>query len=588
MQPAVEAANTAWALLLTIVSVLAIGWIVLVVLQKSINALPFMRPIGIGYSIQEVEDPPRGQVRGAGQIIRMRIIDELHYSRKGPRTLQHVDGPEAPLPSLIGALPEPMRGWAPIVNTLLRRDRLVVWVTALRPLSGRAAIHVRLCRSSGKVIAYKRFEEPLMGDDAVSAYNGAAMWAGAWLAYEIAKFARSKASERGYASVELLGTGFWESYAMLRRGLESEAPNEQRAWYDAALREDHQNIGALIALGCLEAQEVENRKTMGQGIEHLDLAHELLKESDKGLGKGIGRIWNPCPGTHADPQWFQCMYSLTVARLHRYCASMKTVPHAPNAGDDLDKALRLGVDLAQGVGATQMTLSSWRRRRAIPARQRKAIQTVLDREDILLANAFVTPRALQSKPPATRGERPPDRSRPPSVDPTNTFRDKREYWEKLAALSSDEIDKIPPAESLLDWEDQIFRNRSDILAHVNYRRLYNRACTETQLGLYAEAMSDLTLAFRHMSSAAPVLEGRRLPPTFLVDWAQKTDPALGWLRKHEYYGDKVKLLFEATRDRAVSPSGHRVEPRRRRATAAAFPACRRYHPSGLPGRPRRL
>ncbi len=239
-------------------------------------------------------------------------------------------GPDALVPSQIPPLPDQVKGLAPIVNLLLRRDRFVVTVMALKPVRKEVALHVRLSRSTGRVLESRRFTEAFSETkDRVEAYSGAAMMAGCWLAFMLEKYARSRFATS--SRLEMLGTGSWLSYAWLCRGLRDPQPigngktwvkaiEDSKAWFNAALRVDHRNIGALIALG--------QRKTIGfgvgqeemdDGVRHLGLALDQLEQLEQ-QRLGMSRILRlQYSGTCANSQWYQVTYALAVAYTN-YCA----------------------------------------------------------------------------------------------------------------------------------------------------------------------------------------------------------------------------------------------------------------------------
>ena len=261
------------------VLLLVLLWIAGLLVWKAVNGLRLVRVIGGRYTISHIEDPPGAA--GVGQAVRNRIADELNFARRSARTLQNVDSPDAAVPIEVTALPEPVKGLAPMVNFLLRQNRFVITVTILPVTSGVAELHVLLSRSSGKVLESRSFAEPIgRAGSELEAYTGAAMQAGAWLTFMLDKYVRSRFAGNGDRRVELLGTRSWESYAWLCRGLRhARSEKEQIAWYNAALRDDHRNIGALIALG---AQLARDSGSMDFGIRHLEWAREQLGDHPGG------------------------------------------------------------------------------------------------------------------------------------------------------------------------------------------------------------------------------------------------------------------------------------------------------------------
>ena len=512
----------------TIVLLLILAWITGLLVWNGYNRLRLWQVRGGRYAIKQVEDPPG--IVGVGQAVRSRIVDELSFAGRSARTLQNVDSPDAAVPTQVPVLPEPIKGLGPLVNLLLHQDRFVITVTALPVLSDKAKLHVLLSRSTGKVLESRRFTEPIGNrEDILEAYTGTAMQAGAWLAFMLDKYVRSRLPRNGNRRVELLGTHSWLSYAWLCRGLRhAQSEKEQIAWYNAALRVDHRNIGALIALG---KRLTASEESIHFGIRHLQWAREQLSGNrDSGPNReGMSRVLRiEHPGTHADPQWFQATFALAVALLHRHDHRS---PHRIEQGC-LTEAVEVGTELAQAIGATQLTLKSWWRRLALRRRRRVELRRILVREDTTLASVVASSKAALEMH---------DEGKLLAIEPDWQPSRKRELWKRLNKLDLKDLDSLPSAESLLNSQ-LCSDNCNDEECHLSETTRYNRACFYVRGEKYEKALAQLKLVFAHMS-----FEPDRDDSEFshwLLRWAAKDDPALAPLRAN------CKSEFEELIERA--------------------------------------
>lgn len=512
--PALAARAGAAVGLITLLLILA--WIVILLGWNITNWLRLVRVIGGRYVINHVGDPR--DVEDAGQAVLSRIVDELNFAGRGARTLQSVDSPDAAVPVQVASLPEPLKALAPLINLLVRQNRFVITVTLLPVTSDEADVHVLLSKSTGRVLESRRFTEPChdKGDE-LAAYTGAAMQAGAWLAFMLDKHMRSRLARDGNRRVELLGTRSWQSYAFLCRGLRhAQTEAEKTAWYNAALREDHRNIGALIALGAILAR---SEQSMHFGIRHLQWAREQLGDGTGGHRHRAGlrrALRLEYPGTHADPKWFQATYALAIALLHRHDNRHRRQRH-DEQGCLID-AIKKGTELAQAIGATQLTLASWWRRWAIQRGRRVELRRILDREDTTLASVVAASKAsLEMQHPGYL--LPPD----PAWQPC----DKRKLWKRLRGLDPEDPASLPPAESLLNAQLCSARCTGDEECHLDQRTRYNRACFHVRSGNYDKALEELKLVFAHVS-AEPGQDSEYSRK--LLRWAADRDPALDSLR----------------------------------------------------------
>jgi hypothetical protein len=521
MQGVINVAGVIGALIGACVALLAIVVMVGALAWNCLNRLRLIRVVGGEYAINHIEDPPG--TTGVGHAIRSRIADELSFARRSARTARNVDSPDAAVPAQLAALPESIKGLTPLLNLLLRQNRFVITVTVLPLTSENARIYVMLSRSGGTVLESRSFAVPAGNKaDAIEAYTAAAIRAGAWLAFMLEKYVRSRITWTRGHHVELLGTRSWESYALLCQGLRHATSEDERlAWYNAALREDHRNIGALIAFGGTLAT---HEKEIDFAINHLEWARKLLGGDSAGRGNQEGMrkaLRFEHAGTHADPQWFQATYALAIALLHRHdlAAGPDRQPH--DETKCLADAIKKGAELAQAVGATRLTLASRWRRLAIQRGRRAQLRMILGREDTTLASVVAASKAsLEMQEaghllPVEDGWKPCEKS---------------ELWKRLNKLDSEHPDSLPSAEGLLNAQLCFLGCDNDEECHLDQRTRYNRACFYVRSEKYDKALRELSVVFAHISSSSGQADGDY--SYRLLDWARKDDPALRPLRSH--------------------------------------------------------
>jgi hypothetical protein len=499
---------------------LTVAWIVFLLLWKTLNVLRPFRILGGRYALSNITDPP-GFV-GIGEIVRSRVGDEIHFARKGARTFQNVDGPDALVPSQVPPLPDDLKGLAPLINLLLRRDRFVVTIIALRPVRGMVALHVRLSRSTGRLLESRRFTERIDEmEDAAQAYSGAAMLAGSWLAFMLEQYARSRFARN--PRLELLGTGSWLSYSWLCRGLRhSESVGDSIAWYNAALRVDHRNIGALIALGrqMVMGSDASERDKMNKGIEHLKFAREQLGSSPRLGMSTIFRV--EYPSARANPQWYQATYTLAVAYRNYYAAFFDAADPCPV--EYLTEAVRLGAELARATAATRLTLASNWRRWAIKANRREDLHKAFRREDSDLASIVAVSKACLEMQQSWNDE-------PALPLPGWEPADKTALWKLLSRIDPDHLESLPPAANLRMAQECGSAPGSNQKCHLTPKTRYNSACYYACIHDFEKALIELRHVFAHMSPKPKGgTENVNYPSRDLfIDWANK-DPALRQLR----------------------------------------------------------
>lgn len=468
------------------------------------------------YVVKDVADPPG--LPGTGSVVRARILDEVFEARQGARTMTVLDGPGATLPSPVVELPANYRWLTPLINSLIPRP-YETSVTALPPDGGKVSIKVVLGTSRGKVMDTRRISEAIREDAVTEAYSEAASRAGVWLAFMLAKYAQPRRLVwRRDQRVVIFGTESWQSYALLRRGQRSAGTTAQVDAYKAALFEDPCNVGALARLGHLQGDEPGSLNSLSQGIDHLNRADHLLS----GKADGMTALHVGYPGTRADPRWYQITYQRTVAYINRYYAR---AAHDAVAEADLARALRLGVELARAVGATQRTLASRWRRWSILRDRHHDLQELLNRDGLDLASLLAGPVAVIEKRNSWRES-------PPGLAQTvpHRFGSSYEFWKLLSEL-------VPPAPNTLEWDGP---SSSTLLAaqlefadltapeansaensldsFLPWRVRYQRACVLVELGRYEDAVDELSLVLDYASSFSA-------SSLLVVDWVKK-DPAL--------------------------------------------------------------
>ena len=541
-------------LLVTIGLILA--WIVFLFLWKLLNWLGPFRVLGGRYAIGNISDPPGEGRRGIGDVVRSRIGEELAFARRGARTFQDVDSPDALLPSQVPPLPDQVKGLAPLINLLLRRDRFVVTVVALKPVGNEVALHVRLSRSTGKLLESRRFTEAVSETkDESEAYSGAAIKAGCWLAFMLEKYARSRLARN--SRLEMLGTGSWLSYSWLCRGLHDPQPigngkrwanaiEDSKAWFNAALRVDHRNIGALIGLGQrMPVGFKVKRREMDQAIKHLNFALEQLERQRR---PGMSRVFRvEYRGACANSQWYQATYTLVVAYINYYTA-FRDDATCPCPICYLEESVKLGAQLARATAATQLTLRSRWRKRAIKGNRRKELQKVFRREDSDLACIVAIGKVLlemQQNP-----DHEPDKPLP-GWKPV----DKPALWRVLRKIDPDHLESMPPAQNLQEARECGDRPSSHQICHLTPKARYNSACYYACIHNFEKAFEELGHVFSHMS-----IEPRDVPDNYLsrewfIEWAQN-DPMLKQLpqeemRKFEGIISDAKARLESEECRAL-------------------------------------
>ena len=500
-------------------------WIVFLLVWKILNWSRLFRIRGGRYALSNISDPPGFE--GIGEIVRSRIGDEVHFARKGARTFQNVDSPDAMVPSQVAPLPDEFKGFASLVNLLLRRDCFVVTVIALAPVRGQAALHVRLSRSTGKLLESRRFTEPIgdtrnvakLYENAPEAYSGAAIMAGSWLAYMLEKYARSRFNA---PHMQLLGTDSWLSYSWLCRGLRhAQSIQDSIAWWNAALRVDHRNIGALIALGrqMSMGSDASEREKMNEGLEHLAFAREELRSYQRLGMRNIFRL--EYPSACANSQWYQVTYALVVAYRNYYEAFSDDADH-PCPTEYLVKAVRLGAELAQATAATQLTLENHWRKWVIKPRYREELQKVFHREDSDLASIVAISKACLEMQRNGKPDAPL-----PSWKPAG----KPALWKLLRKIDPRHPENLPPAANLRIAQECGSTLDGDQKWHLTPKTRYNSACYYACIHDFPTALEELRHVFTHMS---PEPKGHTENLNYpsresFIDWAIK-DPALRQLR----------------------------------------------------------
>lgn len=513
---------------------LILAWIVFLFLWKLLNFIRPCRILGGRYAINEISDPPGEERQGIGDIVRSRIGDEVAFARRGARTFQDVDSPDVSLPSQVSPLPDQVKGLGPLINLLLRRDRFVVTVVALKPVRKEVALHVRLSRSTGKLLESRRFTEAVSETkDEAEAYSGAAIKAGCWLAFMLEKYARSRFAN---SRLEMLGTGSWLSYAWLCRGLHDPQPigsgkrwanaiEDSKAWFNAALRVDHRNIGALIGLGQRMSLRFKvERKEMDAAIRHLKFALEQLERQRR---LGMSKIFRlEYCGTCANSQWYQATYAL-VAAYTNYYEAFYDDSTCPCPILYLRESVRLGGQLAKATAATQLTLKSHWRKWAIKENHRKELQKVFRREDSDLASIVAISKARLEM--QQNLDHKPDKPLP-DWKPG----DKPALWRVLRKIDPEHLDSLPPAQNLQMGRECGNTPGSHQICHLTPKARYNSACYYACVHNFEKALEELEHVFSHMS-----IEPRDVPDNYLsrewfIGWAQN-DPTLKQLREEEKF-----------------------------------------------------
>lgn len=516
---------------------LTVTWVLFLLLWKLLNLLRPFHILGGRYAISDIIDPP--EYKGIGEIVRSRIGDEVAFARKGVRTFQNVDSPDALVPSQVPPLSNELKGLGPLINILLRRDRFVVTVIALAPVGNRVTLHVRLSRSTGKLLASRRFTEPVGKEGETEAYSGAAMMAGSWLAFKLEQYANSRFAKN--PSLHLFGTGSWLSYAWLCRGLRhTQSIDDSIAWFHAALRVDHRNIGALIALGKQMSMglgySTSERENMDMGIRHLEYAREQLISQRLGLRK-IYRLEYPC--TRANPQWYQVTYALVVAYRNYYAAFSDAADPCPF--DYLERAVQLGAELAQATAATELTLISTWRKWAIKGSRRKELQKAFRRDESDLASVVAISKAcLEIR---QNWNHQPDVPLP-DWEPSN----KHELWKLLRKIDPRNLESLPPAQNLRIAQECGSIPGSNQQCHLTPKTRYNSACYYVCIHDFEKALEELRLVFFHVSSE-PRGAAENVNYTsrkWFIEWAIK-DPELKQLRADK--GDEFNEIIDGARIR---------------------------------------
>jgi hypothetical protein len=499
---------------------LTISWVIFLSLWKCFNRIRLVRILGGRYAINRIDDP--SGFPGLGEAIRSRILDELSFASRGARTLQTVDGPDGLVPIQVPPLSDQFKALSSLVNLLLRQDRFVVTVTALPPLAREAAIHVRLSRSTGRVLESRRFTEPINdSDDPSDAYIDAAMQAGSWLAFMLDKNSRSRFVKGHKRRTQLLGTESWLSYAWLCQGIRhASSPSDQIDWYHAALRVDHRNIGALIALGqrLTMYSDPSMRSTVDVGVDHLELALNQLSDRRDGMRRWLR--WE-YPHSCANPRWYQATYVLTGALLNYYSAFESS--SSPCEAERLSEAVRLGTQLARAGGATQLTLASRWRALAIHRNRRAELQRLFREGGIELVGMLAGAKEFLEM----------QRGYLDDCEYDWKSQDRKELWKLLSKLDPDRPSMLPPARYLLCVQECGDTPGVSTVRSMDIATHYNRACFYACAGPddYDNAMQELRHCITHISAEPSVPWGPYSDIRWTVLWANQ-DPSLQALREN--------------------------------------------------------
>lgn len=490
------------------------------------------------FLLQTPTDPPGHE--GIGEVIRTRLLDELRTARKEAQTLTEMDGANAGVPKALLALPEKWKWIEPIFNRLIAPRHFVVTATPLRADCEQVGLHIQIGSSTGTVLEARQFAEAPISkstgdrpiEDRSCVYRSLSITAGSWLAFMLTK--RSRSRRHAHEPVVLFGTDSWESYAMMRHGVHSNGSvADKRKWHNAALWEDHRNIGALFELAKLDSLDFNPEASLKHGIRHIELAHDLLAGDWRGL-----RMWlKPFQhsGTRVDPRWYQATYSLAVHCANRYCALSDISNFAQLAREDLARSLELATELTQAIGATQLTLASPWRKFSVERHYRHEISDLLKGEALDLATVLILPLSCEEE----LHEHLKERRRfvcefHTSYRDVNWSHDSNDLWKFFSTFSLSGSTAVNVrkfrihTQDLLDiqdhWVTAGLPHTREALLTLPWKLRYQRACALVRVGRMQEAINLFVQIFDHAASIPPLVHGKR-SGSEIVTWALN-DPML--------------------------------------------------------------
>ncbi|KPJ94475.1 MAG: hypothetical protein AMJ53_05175 [Gammaproteobacteria bacterium SG8_11] len=507
-----------------LLAILLLIWILALTIRKLWLQRPWAKPRPCQVIIDEIDDP-RTDLK-VGHDLRERLAEELSHASSPATRLSRVSQPGAtPIPQ-VENLPSAISFLGPLLRWARTPVRYHVVTEVHLPVNKVAALSVTIHNDRGELEVRESFSMKIEDEERVT-YLELGTLAGAWVVFELQRlqFPKSRAHE-----LRVLGTTRWKSYGMFRRGervalTERICGHDSRdmKFFDHALAEDHNNIGALIVVGKWQSRNVTKQDEMKKGIEHLQRARRLL--GDDSLARA-GRF-RAVPGTRKDPLWFQATYELAVAYLHRFASSEEYLNNQPTnlnkveydqftdqIRGDLKNGLNVATELAKAIGATQLTLGRRWGQREIPANARRSLKLMLHQDAKYLIGVLAGSKASSEWIENGHLFQKNKKKAPPSLVLDDAL------WNWMCKL---EYNNLPSARDLV----QVVEDKKE---NAGWATLYNLACFYSRAREAVKAYDYLEQYFEH-------LVGRR--KEIQVTWA-KCDPTLKLARED----NKMKAKFD--------------------------------------------
>jgi hypothetical protein len=547
----VQQIGIAWVSLLFIAWGIAYGTWKLV--RKGAGYLPFRflprsfrslrRPCQI--VVSNVENPT-DEIK-VGRDLRERIAEELAHASSPAKHIYRVSEAGVTPVALATALPSQAQFLDPLLKWIQRPRQYHIVAVPQSPLGKLASLSVRIQEANGRLVKQEQIQL-LLGSDKSATYLELGTLAGAWALFQIQSLLFPAMDP---TKISVLGSTEWKSYGLFRRaerlGRLSALPGRVDAdeqlekLLHEALAHDHNNAGALVLLGQQQARRFKDDKDdlveVDSGIVHLDRAKEILDKNAH-----VKEHWflpSAHDGTKASPLWFQATYQCTVAHLHRFAHSQQLcfdsgVPVDTIVPDELSNGINLAVELANAIGATQLTLSGLLRKYTIPANERESLIQMLDHDASyllgLLAGALSSKELIERRSliePESKAEFPAEKS--------------KKLWESLKTINGQGPPRAQSIVGILENEEES--------AGLPLR--YNLACVHARACNAAEALKNLEIFLEHLKDS----EKRRW-----IDWARK-DPSLKPVRDHgKAKEDFQKLLTHTVSNDEPAPSASPAAP----------------------------
>lgn len=459
--------------------------VVLLVSTRKFYRTYFAKPRAIELCFGRFSDPnDRIEV---GKTLKAALSAELAHASEAPTRLSDVSGPGATMPAPV-ELPTEVQFLKSLWAWAVRPTTYVVHATATSGIRG-GTIFVTIQDPQKQFVARRLFETQVSTEVDRASYLELVNSIGAWMVFEVQKLLNPNGPDP-----TVHGTKKWRSYEFVRRAETSTEDKKERYLRDA-IAYDPLNVAALVMLGRIESERFEDSDSMAAGISRLEIARRLMK-GDR------------------PPLWFQAMYGVAVAYLHRFAKNEPELQGLESADlaqheakRDLDNGNNVALELAVEIGETMMGPCSKLKARKIPRVVDSSLRQMLTqewRENIgVLAGSMASLEALRSA--ASK-----DEGRSPTVP--LPWRSDKAKWAWLASLNTTNPTSADLAAVLEDGEDD-----------GRYYHNYNLACYNARAQNFDKAYTELTRTREKVSSQSR--------PFFLAYvWR---DPTLSLLREKD-------------------------------------------------------